>query len=88
MSTEPLRVPLPAEIAAESYRELRRAVRRAAAGERVVLDGAALTTLDALAAARLLRVIAEGRAAGRDVRLANLGAAARRALAEVDPAIL
>jgi phospholipid/cholesterol/gamma-HCH transport system permease protein len=88
VSTEPLRVPLPAEIAAESYRELRRAVRRAGAGETVVLDCRALAGLDSLAAARLLRVIAEGRAAGRDVRLANLGEAVRRALAEVDPAIL
>lgn len=67
---------------------LRHTVLRHAAGSVVVLDCAALATVDALAAARLLRLIAEGRAGGIDVRLTHLSAAVRRALTDVDPAIL
>jgi phospholipid/cholesterol/gamma-HCH transport system permease protein len=88
MSGEPILVPLPPDLAAAPYRELRRAVRRHARGATVVLDCTRLSALDSLGAARLLRIVAEARAAGIEVRLANLGEAARRTLAEVDPAVL
>ena len=88
MSPEPSLLPVPTRLEAEAYRRLRRALRGHARGATVVLDCERLEALDALGAARLLRVIAEARAAGLDVRLAHLGDAVRRTLAEVDPAIL
>lgn len=88
METEPVLLPLPGELASEAAVALRRRVLGLARGATVVLDGHALGALDSLGAARLLRVVAEARAAGLDVRLAGLTEAARRTLAEVDPAIL
>ena len=81
-------IPLPEYLTAEASREVRRALARQARGTVVVLDCQRLTALDSLAAARLLRLVAEARLAGVDVRLANLGDAPRRMLAGVDPAIL
>ncbi len=75
-------------MADDAVARLRDTVLRQSAGAVVVLDCTALATLDALAAARLLRLIAEGRAAGVDVRLTNLSPGVRRALTDVDPAIL
>ena len=67
---------------------LRATVLRQPHGAVVVLDCAPLARLDALAAARLLRLVAEARARGIDVRLKSLSDAVRRALTDVDPAIL
>jgi phospholipid/cholesterol/gamma-HCH transport system permease protein len=88
MAAEPVLVPLPARLADASARRLRHTVLHQPRGATVVLDAAGLEPLDSLAAARLLRVVAEARAAGLQVRVANLGEASRRLLAEVDPAIL
>ncbi len=88
MNTEPIRCPLPARIENDSLAQIRRTVLHQHRGTTVVLDCAALGALDPLGAARLLRVIAEARAAGIDVRLANLSDGARRTLTDVDPAIL
>jgi phospholipid/cholesterol/gamma-HCH transport system permease protein len=71
-----------------AYRVLRRAVARQTGDAPVVLDCGGLTTVDALAVARLLRLVADARATGRTIHLANLSDDARRALADVDPAIL
>ncbi len=84
----PTLLPLPEHLATDEIRRLRRSVLRHARGERVVLDCRGLATLDALGAARLLRVIAEARESGLEVRLAHLSEAARRTLADVDPAVL
>ena len=80
----PLRTPLGDDV----YRELRRAVCRHPSGTTVVLDCAAIAHLDALDAARLLRVVAEARTAGIDTKLAHLSDDVRHMLASVDPAIL
>ncbi len=88
MNVAPILCPLPARIERDGLAPIRRTVLRHPSGTVVVLDCSALGALDTLAAARLLRVIAEGRTAGIDVRLAHLGDAVRRALADVDPAIL
>jgi phospholipid/cholesterol/gamma-HCH transport system permease protein len=88
VTAQPILLPLPERIAPGTYDDLRRAVRAHPRGATVVLDCAGLARIDALGAARLLRVIAEGRAAGVDVRLTHLGDELRRALAQVDPAIL
>jgi phospholipid/cholesterol/gamma-HCH transport system permease protein len=81
-------VSLPAELADETCRELGRSLRRQRRGARVVLDCRRLAALDSLGAARLLRIISQARNLGLDVWLTGLGAAARSALAELDPAIL
>jgi len=81
-------VAVPATLGADADRAFRQDVLRHGAGTTVVLDCAPLARLDALGAARLLRVIAEARHAGLDVRLAHLHDDARQLLATVDPAIL
>src|SRR5262245_37459433 len=81
-------LPVPERLAPETVPGLRREVLRHRSGETVVLDCRRLGPLDSLGAARLLRVIAEARGRGIEVRLANLEEGARRLLAEVDPAIL
>ena len=88
MQAEPVVLPMPGRLAGDSYRELERAVLRHPHGRTVVLDCAGLSTVDSLGAAHLLRLIAEARRAGLDVRLSHLSGAVRRTLAEVDPAIL
>ena len=88
VTATPILRPLPERIDTDTLAQLRGEVLRHPPRTTVVLDCAALGTLDALGAARLLRMIAEARAAGIDVRLAHLGDAARRALTDVDPAIL
>jgi phospholipid/cholesterol/gamma-HCH transport system permease protein len=88
VNAAPILCPLPERIEEDGLAQLRRTVLDHPAGTVVVLDCAMLADLDALAAARLLRIVAEGRAAGLDVRLTHLGDAARRVLADVDPAIL
>ncbi len=88
MNAAPISLPLPSAIAEDALRQLRHTVLGHPRGTVVVLDCGALRTLDAPSAARLLRVIAEARAAGIDVRLASLGDAVRRALTDVDPAIV
>jgi phospholipid/cholesterol/gamma-HCH transport system permease protein len=88
MPTEPIVLPMPGRLASDSYRDLQRTVLRHPRGRTVVLDCAGLAALDSLAAARLLRLIAEARRAGVDVRLTHLSDAVRHTLAEVDPAIL
>jgi phospholipid/cholesterol/gamma-HCH transport system permease protein len=88
MPPEPVELPLPARLAGGAYRELRRAVLRQPRGATVALDASGLGRLDPLGAARLLRVVAEARAAGIDVRLTRVADDARRLLATVDPAIL
>jgi phospholipid/cholesterol/gamma-HCH transport system permease protein len=85
---ETLRLPVAETLAGDTIRALRRTLLGVAPGTTVVLDCAALGALDSLAAARLLRLVAEARAAGRDVKLANLSEEVRSVLAEVDPAIL
>lgn len=87
MQAAPVVLPLPDRLARASADDLRRTVLRHPEGSTIVLDCARLP-LDALAAARLLRVIAEAATAGVTVRLTHLDDAARRTLAEVDPAIL
>lgn len=88
LGAEPDLLPLPERLDAAGAEALRRAVLRHAHGATVGLDASRLAGLDSLAAARLLRIVAEARTRGIDVRLARLGDAARRTLAEVDPAIL
>jgi phospholipid/cholesterol/gamma-HCH transport system permease protein len=88
LTAEPILLPLPERLAEDSYRRLRRDVLRHRHGATVVLDCAGLDALGSLDAARLLRLVAEARTAGIDVRLAHLHDAARRTLADVDPAIL
>lgn len=88
MTSAPIHVPVPKVLAAGSFRALRRELGRHPTGTPLVLDCRDLANVDALALARLLRIIAEGRAAGHEVRLAHLDDTARRALADVDPAIL
>jgi phospholipid/cholesterol/gamma-HCH transport system permease protein len=88
VNAEPIRCPLPEHIEKDSLAQIRRSVLNHPAGTTVVLDCTALGELDPLAAARLLRLIAEARGGGIEVRLANLGDAPRRALTDVDPAIL
>lgn len=82
-----IRVPLPAELTDAACREIGRTLRRQPRGATVVLDSAQLVTLDSLATARLLRTLAAARNAGLVPRLSGLGDAARRSLAEIDPAI-
>jgi phospholipid/cholesterol/gamma-HCH transport system permease protein len=88
MAAEAVHVALPESLADESGRALRRTVLRAPAGGRVVLDASRLGELDSLGVARLLRVVADARAAGIDVRLANLSEPVRARLVDVDPRIL
>lgn len=88
MTAAPILLPLQEPIAPDALAQLRRTVLGHPQGTVVVLDCAALTTFDDLAAARLLHLIAEARAAGVDVRLSHLGDEARRVLTEVDPAII
>jgi phospholipid/cholesterol/gamma-HCH transport system permease protein len=84
----PIRVSLPAELTDAACKELGRILRRQPRGATVVLDSAQLDTLDTLATARLLRILAAARNAGLVTRLSGLEDAARRGLAEIDPAIL
>jgi len=88
MQAEPAREPLPATLDEDAYADLRRRVLAHARGATVVLDCAPLRGVDDLGAARLLRLVAEGRGRGVDVRLAHLPADVRARLAAVDPAIL
>jgi phospholipid/cholesterol/gamma-HCH transport system permease protein len=88
LRTEPILLPLAASLTSEAYRALRRTILGHGRGDTVVLDCAQVAALDSLGAARLLRLVAEARTHGIDVRLTHLGGAARRTLAEVDPAIL
>jgi phospholipid/cholesterol/gamma-HCH transport system permease protein len=88
MAGEAVHVALPEALADASTRALRRAVLAGRSAGRVVLDASRLGSLDGLGAARLLRIVAEGRAAGIDVRLAHLPDAARARLADVDPRVL
>lgn len=83
-----LRLTLAAEPSDASCHELARTLRRQRRGAAVVFDLTQLGALDSLAAARLLRTLADARNAGLVVHLSGLGEAARRALAEVDPAVL
>jgi phospholipid/cholesterol/gamma-HCH transport system permease protein len=87
VTPEPIRLAVPEHSIEETSDDLRRSVLDHPRGTTVVLDCARIGHVDALGAARLLRVIAEGRAAGIDVRLTGLGDDLRRLLAEVDPAI-
>ncbi|MEA2624776.1 MAG: phospholipid/cholesterol/gamma-HCH transport system permease protein [Candidatus Binatota bacterium] len=87
MSPEPVLLPFPERLDADP-RDLRRSVLGQARGSTVVLDLSGVPALDEVAAARLLRLAAEGRAAGIDVRLAGLSEDARRLLADVDPGVL
>jgi phospholipid/cholesterol/gamma-HCH transport system permease protein len=88
MVAEPVQVSLPGRLEPEAVARIRRATLRRRRGETVVLDCRDLGALDSLGAARLLELVGAARAAGLDVRLANLGEAANRMLAEIDPAIL
>jgi len=88
VTSAPIHVPVPKVLAAGSFRALRRELGRHPTGAPLVLDCHELESTDALVIARLLRIVAEGRAAGHDVHLAHLDDAARRALANVDPVIL
>ena len=81
-------VPVPAPLADDAFSELRRAVLQHPRGTTVVLDCRAVATIEALDAARLLRIIAEARTGGLDVKLAHLSDAVRHTLASVDPEIL
>jgi phospholipid/cholesterol/gamma-HCH transport system permease protein len=88
MQAEPIVLPMPGQLAGHAYGELERAVLRHGHGRVVVLDCVGLATLDPLGTAHLLRLIAEARHAGLDVRLTRLSDTVRSTLAEVDPAIL
>jgi phospholipid/cholesterol/gamma-HCH transport system permease protein len=88
MVAEPTVVPLRGELAEDAYRELHRTLRGRRHGETVVLDCSGLSAADELAAARLLRLIAEARAEGVEVRLTRIPDELRRILLTVDPAIL
>ena len=88
MNAAPITVPLRAPLAEDAFRELRRDVLRQPRGATVVLDCAPIRDLDMIEAARLLRLIAEARAAGIDVKLAHLSEGLRHTLATVDPAVL
>jgi hypothetical protein len=81
-------VPVPATLSGDASRALAGTVSRRRRGETVVLDCGRLQAADDLPAAQLLTVVAEGRTHEVDVRLANLTASMRRALAGLDPAIL
>jgi phospholipid/cholesterol/gamma-HCH transport system permease protein len=88
MPAEPVVLPLPAELPREAAESLRATLLGHPRGATVVLDCSRVPALDALGAARLLRVIAEARAAGIGVKLARMPEALRRVLVDVDPAVL
>ena len=79
---------MPAELAGDSYKKLRRTVLHQVHGGTIVLDCSGMRALDSRGTAHLLRIVAEARAAGLQVRLAHLAENVRRALAGVDPAVL
>lgn len=79
---------LPPRLGEGSERSLKRALSRQARRATVVFDCRGLEEPDALGVARLLRVVADARAAGRDVRLAGLTEPLRGMLAGIDPAVL
>jgi phospholipid/cholesterol/gamma-HCH transport system permease protein len=89
-ATAPSAVPiaLPATLDAAAERGLHRAALQAARAGRVVLDGARLDAVDALATARLLRVVADVRATGAEVALERPSESLRRALADLDAGLL
>ena len=88
MPIAPATLPLPERVADDTFGRLRETVLGHPRGTTVVLDCSALRELDELGAARLLRIIAEARACGIDVRLTSLSEPVRLALTGVDPAIL
>jgi phospholipid/cholesterol/gamma-HCH transport system permease protein len=88
MVADPVEVRLPQALEPEAVARIQRDALRRRRGGTVVLDCRDLAPLDSLGAARLLELVAAARAAGLEVRLANLGEKAGGALAEVDPAIL
>ena len=87
MTPDPIQVPVPERMGADSEDDLRDAVLKQGRGTTVVLDCARIGAIGGSGAARLLRVVAEGRSAGIEVRLAHLGDDLRQTLAEIDPAI-
>jgi len=88
LATEPTAITLPARLDGAAADHLRSTILRIGAGATAVLDAAALTSIDSVAAARLLRVVADARGHGIAVRLGDMPEAVRRVLAEVDPAVL
>jgi phospholipid/cholesterol/gamma-HCH transport system permease protein len=88
LTAEPILLPVPERLTQDGYRRLSRTVLRHGRGTTVVLDCAGLADFSSLDAARLLRLVAEGRHRGLEIKLAHLTDAARRALTQVDPAVL
>lgn len=86
--SEPLATALPERLDGPAADRLRGTVLRARAGTAISIDAHALQALDSVAAARLLRIVAEARRRDITVRLRNLPDTLRPVLAEIDPGVL
>ena len=78
----------PSDLSEQTAAALLNDVLRHQHGRPVAVDCGALADPPAIAVARLLRVVEDGRQAGRDVRLTNVTAGLRRRLAGIDADLL
>jgi phospholipid/cholesterol/gamma-HCH transport system permease protein len=88
MPREPIRLPLRDRLSESGWRSLRREALAHPADAPIVLDLTDVGSIETIAAARLLRLVADARAAGRDVQIAHATPAVRIALADIPESIL
>lgn len=88
MPAAPLRLTVREHLTPGGWHTLRRRVLRGGGAPGVVLDLSGVERLDAPGTARLLQLVADGRAAGVPVGIAHAGDEVRRRLGELPPTIL
>ena len=88
MPQQPVELTPPSNLSEQAAGTLLGDVLRQARERPIVLDCRALAAPDAIAVARLLRVVEDGRRAGHDVRLAHVPTGLRRRLAGIDADLL
>jgi phospholipid/cholesterol/gamma-HCH transport system permease protein len=88
MPREPIRLPLRDRLTESAWRALRRGTLAHPPDAPVVFDLGGVASIETIDAARLLQLVADARASGRDVRLAHAEPAVRSALADIPERIL
>jgi phospholipid/cholesterol/gamma-HCH transport system permease protein len=88
MPREPIRLPLRDRLTESAWRALRRETLAHPADAPLGFDLGGVATIETVDAARLLRLVADARAGGRHVQLANAEPAVKTALADIPERIL
>jgi len=85
---QPVELPAPSDLSEQTASALLHDLLRHDRSRQIVLDCRSLTDPPTIAVARLLRIVEDGRRAGRDVRLGHVTAGLRRRLAGMDADLL